>query len=270
MVDEAERRYDLVPGPQPRPHSANGYCSDDHLNPPSPIAQRLLDEQAEVSIPGGRTQLAALEPANDAMYHGCSNPGSTGLCRSVRAVSVRADITPARSLRSDIFRYRSTLADTSVFRIWEQEAESSNLSIPTHFRHIEALRLGPQSGRCITDLSDFDAVCTAGVRGRVAGNGASDGPQATRQAGRLCRRRRGQARTETVRHLRVRTISTCCCPETKANDAVADKGGVSPSCRCLTAMLLNGNRLFVRGDDEFFSTDRRPGVPACHRDLYCD
>ena len=59
------------------------------------------------------------------MYHRCINPVSTGLCRPVRAVSVRAPITPARSLRFGGFRHGPTRPGTSVFRLWEQEAESS-------------------------------------------------------------------------------------------------------------------------------------------------
>jgi len=40
-------------------------------------------------------------------------------------------VNTARSLRSNTFRYRPTCADIPVFQIWEQEAESPNLSIPT-------------------------------------------------------------------------------------------------------------------------------------------
>ena len=67
----------------------------------------------------------------DSMYHRCIDPRSTGLCRPVRTVPARPDITPARSLRSDENRHRTTHPDNPVFRFWEQEAESSNLSIPT-------------------------------------------------------------------------------------------------------------------------------------------
>ena len=64
------------------------------------------------------------------MYHGCISPGSTGLCRPVRRVSDCAAIAPARSPRFDGFRHRSVHPDTPVFRIWEQEAGSSNLPTP--------------------------------------------------------------------------------------------------------------------------------------------
>jgi hypothetical protein len=81
-----------------------------------------------------------------AMYQRCISSGSTGLCRAVRSMSVCADITPARSLRSDTNRYRTTRTDTSVFPLWEQEAGSSNLPTPT---------TSDRSGQwpCITDVS---------------------------------------------------------------------------------------------------------------------
>lgn len=71
-----------------------------------------------------------------AMYHGCIKPGSTGRCRPVRAVSDCTDITPAKPLPSNIFWYRLAhpgIPDIPDFRIWEQEAGSSTLSIPTRF-----------------------------------------------------------------------------------------------------------------------------------------
>ena len=55
-------------------------------------------------------------------------PGCVGLCGYVPD---RAPITPARPLRCDTLRHRTTHPDIPIFRIWEQEAESSNLSIPT-------------------------------------------------------------------------------------------------------------------------------------------
>ena len=64
-------------------------------------------------------------------YLRCINPGSTGLCWSVRTVAVFPGVIPAGSLFIGSFRNNPTHPDTPNFQIWEQEAGSSNLPIPT-------------------------------------------------------------------------------------------------------------------------------------------
>jgi len=108
------------------------------------------------------------------MYQRCISSGSTGLCRCVRPVSVRADITPARPLRLDRFRHRPTHPDTFDFPFWEQEAESSNLSIPTRFAELASVR--PRC-RCISDVSNFGSVLTEGVGHGMEANGVSNSPR---------------------------------------------------------------------------------------------
>jgi hypothetical protein len=79
------------------------------------------------------------------MYQRCISSGNTGLCWSVRPVSVCAPITPARSTRFNTNRHRPVHPDTVVFQIWEQEAGSSNLPTPTGVAGLDAAR----RSRCV-------------------------------------------------------------------------------------------------------------------------
>jgi hypothetical protein len=79
------------------------------------------------------------------IYQRCISPARTGACRTVRPVPGSADIAPARSLRSSTNRYEPARPDTPAFRLWEQEAGSSNLPTPTTSTVSAALR-------CITDV----------------------------------------------------------------------------------------------------------------------
>ena len=102
-----------------------------------------------------------------AMYHGCISPVRTGLCRSVRPVSVCAPITPARSIHSNTDPHRPTHTDTPVFQIWEQEAGSSNLPTPTTSDRVRAggvSRMYQTSARFLTAIRVSDSQQAVKVR----------------------------------------------------------------------------------------------------------
>jgi hypothetical protein len=88
------------------------------------------------------------------MYQRCISSGSTGLCWPVRLVPGRSDITPARSIHSDTNRHRPTRLDTSVFRLWEQEAGSSNLPTPTGLVGLNAAHNAAQTWHACRFWSD--------------------------------------------------------------------------------------------------------------------
>jgi len=98
-------------------------------------------------------------------------------------VSVCADITPARSLRFDSFRYKPVLTGTPVFRLWEQEAGSSNLPTPTS---VDGAVADEPSARCV-DVSrmyqaSYRSTSSASVERDILG-GRCDCPMSTHGPG---------------------------------------------------------------------------------------
>jgi len=98
---------------------------------------RILIRVSDPDFEGGFAPKSGVPPGGvrgsspNCRYQRCINPGSTGLCWPVRTVAACPGIAPARSLRFGRFRHDPVHPDMPVFQIWEQEAGSSNLPIPT-------------------------------------------------------------------------------------------------------------------------------------------